>query len=103
MGGAEECVHAGQVADGLMAADVKLGGPQEAAAMLAEVALLMSEGWSDDQIRGLGRNNSQTPDWVLVWIRTYGPRFTGDASDMAVAYAWGRDHGQQVRQMVGAL
>ena len=80
-----EIVHAGQVRAGHAGK-----WPREAGAMVAEIAALHAEGWSDDQVRSLSRNNAQTPDWVFQWIRTYGPVFHGDPSDVVVAYQWGQ-------------
>ncbi len=63
---------------------------RESLAMVSEVACLMQEGWSDARIRALSPNNIQTPAWVFNWIRANGPHFTGTASDVSVAYAWGK-------------
>lgn len=92
-----ECTHGGQISAGIYGHEA-----QEAGAMIAEVALLISEGWTDERIRALSRNNSQSPDWLFAWIRAFGPKFTGGPADVQIAFFWGRDQGRQVAQLVGA-
>ena len=80
-----EVAHAGQIAgghDGYWT--------DETGSMVVEVAALKAEGWSDDRIRALSPNNSQSPAWIFAWIRTYGPALTGTAADIPIVYAWGR-------------